>query len=203
VLQDAVNHYRSVQEGARKPALLQRASFGLARAYEALAGVQGDLDKAIAAYGEVVDKWPDGAYGKMAAERLEDLGREETEAFYDKFAKFNPQPATPDAPGAGSAGDGLPFDINSFLKENALSESPGAETADETDTEAGQPPREDGPSMPEDSEAADSAQPDDAAQPEAAPPGGQMADPSAAQPPPAADPPADPAPSTESSEPSP
>lgn len=165
-LQDAVDHYRSVQEQADTPELLERASFGLARAYEALAGVQGDLAKAKEAYREVVDRWPDGAYSEMAAQRLEDLGREDTEAFYDKFAQFTPQPATPDAPGAGSPGDRLPFDIDSLDEGGMLPGFPEPGEADGTETEADQAPPEDGPTMPAETEAADSAQPEGDPQPE-------------------------------------
>jgi tetratricopeptide (TPR) repeat protein len=195
-LKDAVDHYRTVQEQGHTPELLERASFGLARAYEAQAGDQGDLDTAIEAYQEVVDKWPDGAYSEMAARRLEDLGREETKAFYDKFAQFNPQPASPDGPGTGSAGDGSAFDINKLLDETTFPES---EPAGEPDPEADQTPPGDGPSMPEDSEAADSAPPEGDAQPA----GDSTGDQAPSEEPPGADPPADPAPSKESSEPSP
>jgi len=159
-LQDAVDHYRGVQEESSTPELLERASFGLARAYEALAGVQGDLAKAKEAYQEIVDRWPDGAYSEMAARRLEDLGREETEAFYDKFAQFDPQPATPDAPGAGSPGDRLPFDIDSLNSEGMLPGFPQPGETDGTETEGDQAPPEDGSSMPAESEPADSAQPE-------------------------------------------
>jgi len=120
-LRDAVEDYRMVQEGTRVPALLERATFGLGRAYEALAGTrqsQGELDKAIKAYREVVENWPDGPYGKLAAARLDDLARRDIKRFYDKFAQWDPRP--PASSEEDMPGTRLPFDSDSLSEEGAF-----------------------------------------------------------------------------------
>lgn len=140
-LRDAVKHYRMVQEGTSVPALLERATFGLARAYEALAGTrqsQGELDKAIEAYREIVDNWPDGAYGELAAGRLKDLSRTDTKAFYDKFAQWDPRP--PSSSEGDMPGTRLPFDMDSLPDDGAfpvLPEylAPGDSEADDATTD--------------------------------------------------------------------
>ncbi|MFH1264987.1 MAG: hypothetical protein ABIK89_04625, partial [Planctomycetota bacterium] len=96
--------------------LQQRASYGLARAYESLAGTQGGLDKAITTYEELVAKWPQGAYCALAMRRLEELERLDTKDFYDKFAKFEPRP-----PLAGGPGQGPAFDLDNLSDEGAFS----------------------------------------------------------------------------------
>jgi hypothetical protein len=120
----------------------QRATFGLARAYEALAGTrqsQGELDKATEVYQELLQEWPDGPYGQLAAERLEDLNRRETRALYDKFAEFDPRPALPDVPGL--PGTRPRFDLDSLSEDGipGLPESlmPGDATKPSAPTEEG------------------------------------------------------------------
>ena len=110
-LRKAVDSYLSVLKESRSSVLRQRATFGLARAYESLAGTrqsEGELDKAIQHYGEVIENWPDGAYAEAARRRLEDLERQSTKEFYDKLALHDPQPAYSDQPGPGR--DPLKFD---------------------------------------------------------------------------------------------
>jgi hypothetical protein len=70
-----------------QPLLSARARFGLARVKEC----QNLLSEAEKNYKEVMDKWPEGPYGVLAARRLEDLKRPATKLFYDnKFAKYEP-----------------------------------------------------------------------------------------------------------------
>ncbi|MHC4398394.1 MAG: hypothetical protein ACYTG0_01800 [Planctomycetota bacterium] len=114
-LTNAAEHYLAVQKSDRASALVERATFGLGRAYEALAGTQaseGGLQRAIEEYQKIVDQWPDGAYGSMAARRLEDLQQEETKELYDKFVEFDPKPLVP-LPGSDLEGllDGTVPDV--------------------------------------------------------------------------------------------
>ena len=156
-LRDAVEHYRMVQDGTRVPALLERATFGLARAYEALAGTrqsQGELDRAIEAYKEIVDNWPDGAYGELAAGRLEDLSQRDTKAFYDKFAQWDPRPPLSDE--GDMPGTRLRFDSDSLPEEGAFPALPQYVTPD--DSEADQAAKEEDLSPPVDADASDSAE---------------------------------------------
>jgi len=107
-LRDAVENYRSVLDQSSSDALLQRATFGLARALEA----QGNLEKAIDRYNQVSTRWPDGAYAAAATRRSEDLQRESTKEFYDQFAKFEPRPLFSDEPGV--PGQRPAFDLDSL-----------------------------------------------------------------------------------------
>lgn len=140
-------------------AIQERATFGLGRAYEALAGTrqsQGELDKAMESYEAVVAKWPNGAYAEMAARRLEDLRREETKSLYDKFAQFEPKPALPDVPGL--PGERPSFDLDSLPEDGSLpglpdSLMPGGADEPATTTEDDSPPADDGTTSPADSDA--------------------------------------------------
>jgi hypothetical protein len=114
--------------------LHERASFGLARAYEALAGTrqsQGELDKAVKAYEEVVKKWPQGPYGRLAAQRLDELKEQDTKVLYDKFAEFTPRPPSSGTP--GMPGGRPPFGVGG-MSEEALPGVPEPATSGESAT---------------------------------------------------------------------
>ncbi len=102
-LRKAVDKYMKVRSESRTPALRERATYGLGRAYEALCGTrqsEGEMNKAVQAYEEVVKNWPKETYAGAASQRLADLKEAKTKEFYDKFAQYDPQPAfTPASPG--------------------------------------------------------------------------------------------------------
>jgi hypothetical protein len=93
--------------------LSAQATYGLARAKEC----QNKLPEAEKLYAEIVEKWPEGPYGVLAARRLEDVKRPATKENYDKFAKFDPKPFKDDSrlPGKMPA-----FDPNNMPKEGPL-----------------------------------------------------------------------------------
>ncbi len=94
-LQKALDEYTKVRSETRNPLLRERAIFGLARTYEALSGTrrsQGEFDKAIQNYQELVDHWKDGPYYSLVKDRLDDLNTVAAKTFYDQFAHFDPQP---------------------------------------------------------------------------------------------------------------
>ena len=137
-LRRAVEHYRLVQDESREPILLEQACYGLARAYEALAGTsesQGSLQKAVETYQELVDTWPNGPYAERASARLEDLNREETKAFYDQFAQFDPKPAEPSLPGlpGGVPEGGIPFEEGALTEDSPVFGPGGAVRPDWTE----------------------------------------------------------------------
>jgi tetratricopeptide (TPR) repeat protein len=106
-LREAVDYYLAVQKDSSEPMFRERATFGLARAREA----QGELDKAIQTYQELIDKWPEGTYAEEGRHRLEDLKRPSTRQLYDRLAKFEPRKSTSgfsDEP--GTPGKRLEFD---------------------------------------------------------------------------------------------
>lgn len=121
-LRKAVEHYKRVLQESRVSALRERATFGLARAYEALAGTrqsEGELENAKKNYGEVVKTWPGGAYAAVATQRLEDLQRQDIKKFYDDFAAWEPKPAY-SAPLTSPDG-GNPLDLGN-LREGSVSD---------------------------------------------------------------------------------
>jgi predicted negative regulator of RcsB-dependent stress response len=113
-LAKAVELYRTVLDQSRNSSLLQRATFGLARAREA----KGELERAMELYQEVSTKWPDGAFAVAAARRLDDLKRPATKRLYDRFAKFDPKPAYSSE--SGLPGQRPSFDLNSLPSEGPI-----------------------------------------------------------------------------------
>lgn len=107
-LDRAIEAYQFVQNKAEQTDLLERATLGLARAYES----QFKLAEAKAEYEAVVKNWPVGECAAEAKERLADLNRPSTVAFYDWFARQNPAPALQSEPGI--PGQGPLFDPGSL-----------------------------------------------------------------------------------------
>lgn len=119
-LDDAAESYRAVLDDApADSALAERASFGLAEAYES----KNELDKAREQYQALVDRWPNGAFTALAQERLNDLDQKSTKDFYDWFAKQSPKPKAPKGP--GKPGEKPAFDLG-----NLSDESPFGSTLD-------------------------------------------------------------------------
>lgn len=114
-LQKASERYQTVLQEARTSALREQATFGLARAYEALSGTRqskGELSQAIEKYEEVVKNWPSGAYAARASRAAEELKRPAVKSFYDKFAQFDPKPAY--SPESAAPGQKPSFDLDSL-----------------------------------------------------------------------------------------
>lgn len=156
-LDQAVDLYMIVLTQSSDSELRERAMFGLARAQE----TQGDLEQARENYQNVVDQWPDGPYTQVASQRLAQLDTPAAKQFYDKFAKFDPQPAFQDEPGV--PGERPSFDLESLpdpvTDDKPVFEPSGildleAEGADESD-ESSETSEE--PSAEEDAEPAESA----------------------------------------------
>jgi hypothetical protein len=105
-LNTAINLYSAALRDCRSPSLLERATFGIARAKEA----QGDLEAAAKYYGDIVTKWPEGAFAAAAKQRLADFKQRETKMMFDSLASFDPSPSFSDRPEmtAPSFGEGVP-----------------------------------------------------------------------------------------------
>jgi tetratricopeptide (TPR) repeat protein len=83
-LEKAVADYRAVLDrSSRDPLLAERATFGLAEAYES----KDELEQAREQYRALLDRWPGGAFSSLAKDRLADLDRKSTKDFYDWFSK--------------------------------------------------------------------------------------------------------------------
>jgi len=149
-LRKAVDQYLGVLSSSRQPAIRERATFALAKAYEALAATrqsEGELEKAVGYYQEVASTWPDGAYAGVAQRRIEDLQRQETKEFYDKFAQYDPQPAySSPLPGGGQT---PPLDFESFDEGNVpdLSAAINPPADESPEPEADEPEPTEGPSL--------------------------------------------------------
>ncbi len=105
-LKQATDRYRSVMLESSEPTILQRATFGLARAHEAL----GTLEEARKEYSSIAEQWPDSPFAAPAKERAKDLEQPNTKKFYDWFAKYEP-------PRPVSKEPGIPGVRPDFLKE--------------------------------------------------------------------------------------
>ncbi|HBO45546.1 MAG TPA: hypothetical protein DD670_16770 [Planctomycetaceae bacterium] len=102
-LKKAIDAYDRVLAESKDNAIRERATFGLARAWEA----QGDLDKAADFYKKLVDNptWSKGPFAEVAKERAAALADPAVRRFYDQFAKFDPTP-----PPTGDVTKPLEFD---------------------------------------------------------------------------------------------
>jgi tetratricopeptide (TPR) repeat protein len=104
-LDRAIDDYQAVVEQAPRDSLLaERATFGLAEAYES----KNELEDARKQYHTLLERWPNGAFSALAKDRLADLDRKATKDFYDWFAKQAPQTK----PKAGLPGQKPAFDLD-------------------------------------------------------------------------------------------
>ncbi len=101
-LRKSADSYQTLLSESRDPTILERATFGLARAHEAL-GTPADLDKARSEYRSIGTKWPDSVLAGAAAKRAEDLERPATKEFYDWIAKYEPPRPVAREPGRPGA----------------------------------------------------------------------------------------------------
>ncbi|MBI2823630.1 MAG: hypothetical protein HYX69_02940 [Planctomycetia bacterium] len=99
----AVTNYTQVATQTQFPLLAERASLGLARAYESM----NELEKARHYYELVISKWPEGAYAAEAKQRLDDLANDSTKRFYDWFFAQAPPRQPPGGPGTPGAKPGF------------------------------------------------------------------------------------------------
>jgi hypothetical protein len=113
-LKKAQEKYRLALESCREDVIRERATYGLARCYEAMAGTrsQGDmkqlLENAVENYEKILTNWPEGAYAAAAQARIDALNQDSTKDFYDGLAKWEPRPAFASPEGLDNMN--LPFD---------------------------------------------------------------------------------------------
>lgn len=96
-LKEASKAYTTVLKQCRTPAMVERATFGLARVNE-VQGKADDIDQAKKYYKEIVDKWPNGAYAGIAKQRLDDFKRYETKLMFQSLDSFDPRGAFSEQP---------------------------------------------------------------------------------------------------------
>jgi len=100
-LHSAIDEYAQVAKQTQQPMLADRATMGMARAYESL----NDLEKARAKYDSLAKG--SGAFSAEAQQRLKDLGQQSTKQFYDWFFATKP-------PRSRFSGPGIPGDRPNF-----------------------------------------------------------------------------------------
>ncbi|MBI3837475.1 MAG: hypothetical protein HY288_06030 [Planctomycetia bacterium] len=151
-LRQAAEKYQSILMETRQPMMIERATFGLARAHEAM----GMLDKARDEYRSIAKQWPDSPYAEVADKRAKDLDQQGTKEFYDWFAKYEPprplskEPGTPgakpnflDESSLDDKGLKLPSVIDDKTPLPKVTGEPeSAPPGDETKPADGQPPVE-------------------------------------------------------------
>jgi len=98
-LQDAAENFSALLLDSSQATILERATFGLARAHEAL----GELEKAREEYQTVAEKWPQGPFTATAKARAADLERQGTKQFYDWLARYEPPAPLSKEPGKPGA----------------------------------------------------------------------------------------------------
>jgi len=109
--QKAQDKYTFALEHASKSEIRERATYGLARTYEAMAGTrqsQADLERAKEEYQKIVENWPEGAFAKAAQARLDALSQASTLEFYDALAAWEPRSAITSPQGLDNLN--IPFD---------------------------------------------------------------------------------------------
>jgi len=160
-LREAISEYTQVATQTQLPLLAERATLGIARAYESV----NDLPSARLAYEKLANE-SSGAFSAEAQQRMRDLDQDSTKRFYDWFFAATP-------PRQPLGGPGLPGQRPNFgsLPDEGSFPSPGAEgdqllstPAEKKSEPAGE--GEEGPAAAEGSSEAPAQSPKGEAQPE-------------------------------------
>lgn len=100
-VEEAKAHYLKVEESARRqPMLRQRATLGLAQAFE----TAGEFDKAKEQYAKLMKEDPESVFGQTASRQFKRLETSDLKELYDKIASYKPAPSKSTSPGL----DGMP-----------------------------------------------------------------------------------------------
>ena len=94
-LRGASEKFQALLLEASHPTILQRSTYGLARAHEA----SGDLERARKEYRALATQWPESPFAAAAEARAKDLDELGTKTFYDWLAKYEPPPPLSTEPG--------------------------------------------------------------------------------------------------------
>ncbi|MEX2114896.1 MAG: hypothetical protein WD845_17010 [Pirellulales bacterium] len=163
-LRQAAEEYQAVLLESRDPMLLQRATFGLARAHEAQ-GTPDGLASARKEYLSIGQQWADSPYKQDADERAAALDEASTKDFYDWLARYEPPRSMVGQPGI----PGAKPDFLSDPLEDSGAKLPSAIDDSSALPEFGSEPSA-GPSLGEEPAAEAPAETSPAAADEAAPP---------------------------------
>jgi hypothetical protein len=102
--------------------ILERATYGLARAQEAY----GELEKARESYNKLATTWPESPFAATAKARAQILESQPTKQFYDWIARYEPPKALSGEPGTpGARPDFLKEpDVGTLNVPNSLGDAP-------------------------------------------------------------------------------
>jgi hypothetical protein len=107
-LKAAQDSYAKVLETSTSEMLLERATYGMARANE----TDGKLDSAKRRYNEVANRWPHGAFAEAARRRLADFEVPDTKQMFASLKTFEPKGEFSEDLGAGGSPSSPPtFDL--------------------------------------------------------------------------------------------
>jgi hypothetical protein len=101
-LRQAAETYQAILAETQDSMMRERATFGLARAHEAM-GTPGDLENARKEYRSLAEQWPDSPYAAVAKARADDLDKAATKDFYDWVARYEPPRPVANEPGTPGA----------------------------------------------------------------------------------------------------
>jgi tetratricopeptide (TPR) repeat protein len=121
-LREAVEKYQAVILQASDNTILERATYGLARAQEAY----GELEKARESYNKLATTWPESPFAATAKARAQILESQPTKQFYDWIARYEPPKALSGEPGTpGARPDFLKEpDVGTLNVPNSLGDAP-------------------------------------------------------------------------------
>lgn len=94
-LREASEKFQALLLETSHPTIHQRATYGLARAHEAL----GELERARSEYRSLAKQWPESPFAAPAEARAKDLDELRTKTFYDWLARYEPPPPLSKEPG--------------------------------------------------------------------------------------------------------
>jgi tetratricopeptide (TPR) repeat protein len=149
-LRTAAEQFTQVLSGVEAPTIRQFAMYQLARCYESL----GQLDQARQQYGQLVEAYPESAFGDRAKTWMPNLNTQATVGFYRRYTT-----ATRPSPAAAPLDSGKTEEPDIDL--DRLPDDPESSNV--------APPPTDDPAPAPDDESTDDAAPSDAAPSDAAP----------------------------------
>lgn len=124
-LESAVDLYAAVLAAGPDGLLIERATFGLAKANEAL----GEIDLAQAGYATVAKDYPESALAVVAQEHADALASDATKDWYDWFFAQNLAPAIPpmtpstDAASPDASGEEAPSATDALFQDDSAGEA--------------------------------------------------------------------------------
>ncbi|MGA2255319.1 MAG: hypothetical protein ABSG53_11705 [Thermoguttaceae bacterium] len=91
-LNDAQKRYTEALKTLTIAGAKEQAMFGKARAMESMSQNKAQVDEAVAAYKELIERFPNGMFKPVADQRIEQLQKKDALEFYRALAQYAPKP---------------------------------------------------------------------------------------------------------------